>query len=178
MRTPILMNTQLFSDRYRFWVFFTILILLFCLGVYSQTVGIAEDESSQQKLIGCLSNRSECPQETIVLSAQVIRIGQDYMVVNVRTGRGVHRKDQFNREFDLVVTGEEFGLEIGNTIALKGKFTSPNRFMSREYENEAPWVREIKYGISILGLILTTLMFWQTFYFSRNRIAFVRRKFS
>jgi hypothetical protein len=175
-KTNSFIEAFMIRDSYRIlWLTIIVLFILF-LGIYSHSVGTVNDEKFQQILLGCLSATKECPQQSVVLSAQIKSIGEGYFIASIRTRKTRRWKDPFDRKHDLKVLVKEYQLSVGDIIALKGKFFSPQIFILEEYETEGTWVREAKYGISLLALGLTGLIWLRTFRFSVRNFMFFRKE--
>jgi len=150
--------------------------LLSLLSIYSYSFGNAKDKEFNKTLAGCISGTRNCPQHSVVVSAQVKNLSQDYFIVNIRTRKGARWEDLFDRKFDITVFGERPDLTVGDIIALKGHFSSSQIFQLKEYDIEAKWLREIKYTISLLALVLTMFIWFKAFGFSPTELVFFRKQ--
>ena len=164
------------GDRNRVLFLFITTFLLIILGTYSYTVNSNKQNQFFRSINLCISKLLECPDKTITLSAQIKELNQNIFVVNIRTKTGSRWEDLFEREYDITVLGTGHELSSNDVIVLKGRLLA-NRTMTLErYETEGKWVRETKYGISLLAFCLTIVILLQTFRFSLKRFMFVRKE--
>jgi hypothetical protein len=166
------MRATYFIERYRFLLFFTTIVALVLLGFYSAIAGMKTDYSFQSDLVDCLSGTRSCPQNTIVLLAQVKSNGSESITVNIKTKRGSRWEDLFDRDHSVLVIGRPPQTKVGQVLALRGVLLSNDRFLLEAYQMESKWTREIKYLISLFALVLTAILWARSCRFCGKRFLF------
>jgi hypothetical protein len=166
----------LLSDKHRFLLCIVTTLILVILGIYSHVVGTAKQDEFLGDLTRCISGIAVCPNNLTTVTAQIKHIDKQRFIVNIRTKRGARWKDSFNRKYDISVIGNSDELSINDVIALQGNFVSNQIMVLKKYETEGQWVRQIKYGISLLALGLSALIWFRTYRFSLKKFVFIRKE--
>jgi len=166
----------IFRDKFRLLSIALSIFILFLLGMYSYTVNLAKERQLFTSITQCISGHRTCPDGSVTLLAQVKIINSTNFVVNIRTQKGGRWEDVFERKYDITVIGNIDQLIEGYSIALQGRFISSTTIVLEKYEIAGAWVREIKYGISLLALSLVVLIWLQTFRFSFRRFLFFQNR--
>ncbi len=137
---------------------------------------MAKQNQFLEDLTDCISGNSACPDGLVTVLAQIKLANQQKFIINIRTKTGARWEDLYERNIDITVISNSHQLSKGQTIALQGHFASSNTITLKKYETEGAWIREIKYGISLLALIWTGLIWIQTFNFSFRKLIFVQKR--
>lgn len=162
-------------ETHRILLLCAALFVLTALSIFSLYVGTINTRNVSDQLYNCLMIQGSCSGEIITLVARIHAIDDDTVTVHFRTRRGGRSDKSFDQKYPVSIVYGELPLSIGEVAAVQGRFLTNNQFQLQTYQTEEQWVREIKYGISLLGLLATIVVWFSTFRFSFKTFRFSQK---
>lgn len=163
-------------ETYRILLLSIAFFILATLSIFSLYVGMTNDQSATDQIYNCLTLREPCSGEIITLVAQVHVIEDGTVTVLLRTRRGGRSDKSFDQNYPVEIIHGALPLSIGEVAALQGQLLTNNQFQLHGYQTEKHWVREVKYGISILGLLAAMVTWFSAFRFSFRTFRFLEKR--
>ena len=152
-----------FSDRYRLQKLTIALLLLFGLGVYANIMGSQQILERGLILEKCLEDPISCVEKPLVMHVQ-INLSSDNLYIAYPNVWGAYQL-----KHPVTLAGKLKGLKHGQIISILGAYSHDSVFIITDYQ-ESDWIRTLKYGVSLLGLLFTIILFIRRYRFSPDRL--------
>ena len=148
-----------FSNRYRPQKLGVAILLLLGLCGYANINGNRYSDEKAVILEECLQLPFSCVDKLLVMRAQIRQLGNGSYIAYPRI-RGNYRL-----EYPLPIFDDLVDLQHGYVVDILGAYSLEGTFVIVKFQRDN-WIRLVKYGVSILGLLLTAILLCRRYRFS------------
>jgi len=146
----------MFSSSYLWLKLGVGLIILSLMGLYSQSIGRAEDGRSINRIKMCVITPSKCIEQVLVMRVKIKEVSDLSVRVQVKVG------GSYLAAPPIKVHGLTGQKSPGRIIDVLGTFEEDGRFLvSRQREDD--WIQTTKYVVSIFGVVVVLFVFFHFF---------------